>query len=188
VNDLQKMSPEDLLVLATLVGGDSVFPETCVHEASHAVVAHLLDVPFDYVTVVPNVPEDGPNLQLGHIFWGQRIGNITRDAVESYALAIIAPQVALPLFGIERTPEEAEEEFSGDDLILDRLLRFKPELTRSYLLEHVREIMNPAVLRWIHTVADELKEGKTLTAADVRVLIGENQTTLACEIVESFGQ
>ena len=97
--ELQRMSPEELLVLAKLIAGDRVLPETCVHEASHAVVASLLNVPFEYVTV---------------------------------------PQVALPLFNIERTSEEAREEFSGDDLILDRfLLRFKPELTRSYLLGRV---------------------------------------------------
>ena len=43
--ELQRMSPEELLVLAKLIAGDRVLPETCVHEASHAVVASLLNVP-----------------------------------------------------------------------------------------------------------------------------------------------
>jgi hypothetical protein len=149
-----------------------VCSETCIHEASHAVVAVHLGLTFDYVTVAPSEVESG-DLRLGYVQWGDRIAQAKIVELEKYALANIAPQVALPLFGIERTDEESEYGFSGDELILDILLRFRPDLTRSYLRERVKQLLSPTILSQIQAVSEQLEDRTTLTLEEVLQILKE---------------
>lgn len=172
VDDLKAKSPQELLEWMLSLRGGEFFAETCVHEASHAVLAVLLGVPFDYVTVVPELAESGDVL-AGFIRW-KNSDEMTKYIFHNWALAAIAPQVALPLFGIEHTAEEDAEEFSTDEALLSVLQRYKPDLSRPSLRERARELLTPAVRMWVYRVAKELQARKTLVPKEVLALRDEN--------------
>jgi hypothetical protein len=135
---------------------------------------------FDYVTALPQVNDEG-NILLGHVHWADRIKQAieqvikqdTRDAIEPYAIAVIAPQAALPLLSVSLS----DEEFSEDNLLINVFLRFR-QVTLSHLMATAEAIVSqPPILKAIRTVADGLRDSETLTLADVQRLYQETLNT-----------
>jgi hypothetical protein len=66
------MTSDELALALKLPKGRTCMRETCLHEASHVVLAIHLGVPFEYVTVRPTIAETG-ELMLGQVRWGDHL-------------------------------------------------------------------------------------------------------------------
>ena len=149
-------------------GGCELKVLTSMHEAGHAVMCVLRDVPLDYVTIVPS--EGG----MGHYKIDLEKESLQaksqEEKLESCVFVHFAGVEAAKLFGWEY---EATAEFEEADRVIDAMVhsdRRLSEKKRKRILRETHKLLKPHI-NTITALADALLERNTMNGEEVRKLV-----------------